>query len=191
MQPATKFRRRRYFIADSSQPRLLVGIQLIFLILILLAGAVVYVVFNRDLAVTYAQAHIQIKNVQEILLPVLVLANLAGLMLGAILTLFYTHRIAGPVYRLCRILRQVGEGNLNQVVRFRQGDELTELDHATTEMLAALDQRMRTLQQLAKEVTTAVDAAGEAGPPSQARLDHLRDAASAVERGLGEFRLRP
>ncbi len=185
----TSYQRKQFFLSDSSQPRLLVGIELIFLILLVISGAIFYLIANRNLTTTYFQAHLHIKNMLEILIPLLIAINLVGLIIGAVLTLFYTHRIAGPVYRLCRILRQAGQGNLAQAVNFRKDDELKELDKATTEMLTALNQRVQKLRTIATEVNAEAQAIATAHPALNGDLSDLTNAAQALEQELAAFRL--
>lgn len=183
MDEKTTYRRTKFFLRNSSQPRLLLGIEIIFLILLIISSAIFYLIANRDLTTTYALAHLKIRNVQEILLPTLVAINFGGLILGAVLMLFYTHRIAGPAYRLCRILREVSKGNLAQSIRFRQSDELRELEAATTEMLTGLNNRVAKLQALATQARVfAVAAPGNAMIP-------LKDTALALEQELNAFQL--
>lgn len=177
------YRRTIFFLKNSSQPRLLLGIEIIFLILLVISSAMIYLLASRDLTTTYLQAHLKIRNVQEILLPTLIVINFGGLVLGAGLTLFYTHRIAGPVYRLCRILREVGAGNLEQSPRFRQGDELRELEAATDEMLFALNKRIAKLQALATQARRFADSA-----PGDEMIP-LKDTALALEEELKAFQL--
>lgn len=51
----------------------------------------------------------------------------AGIFFFSILTLFITHKVAGPLFRLKRDISQVVEGDLNVVVRLRRGDDLKDL----------------------------------------------------------------
>ena len=48
------------------------------------------------------------------------------LLFGAV-SIFITHKIAGPLYRLKKSLSQVTEGNLNVVVKLRKWDDLQDL----------------------------------------------------------------
>ncbi|NOY98295.1 MAG: methyl-accepting chemotaxis protein [Chloroflexi bacterium] len=178
-----KYVRKRYFLPESSQPRLLLGIELIFLILLLVSGAIFYVIANRDLTTTYYQAHLQIKNLRDILLPVLIAINLVGLVLGAILSLFFTHRIAGPLYRLCRVMKEVGQGNLDQVIHFRKSDELREVETAADEMLAGLNARIADLQASAGRLHDHLDALGGVGSAPREEAEHLLQV-------LSEFRVK-
>ena len=44
-----------------------------------------------------------------------------------ILGLLFSHRIAGPVYRIGKTLRDISKGNLSLRIRLREGDELIDL----------------------------------------------------------------
>jgi methyl-accepting chemotaxis protein len=181
------FPRKRFFLKDSSQPRLLIGVQAIFILLLIISGTVFAIIANRDLRVAYFQAHLNIRSTLDILLPALVLVNLAGLALGIVLSLFYTHRIAGPVYRLCRILREIGQGNLAQVVKFRKSDELHELDDAATEMIVNLRRRVLTLQELSMTLSGEVNAA--IASPDKETIMNIQRTAGLLENGLAAFKL--
>jgi len=178
--------RRQYFLWHSSQPRLLLGIELIFLVLLILSGALFYLVANRDLTASYYQAHLRIRNVQDILLPTLVLVNLGGLLLGGIMTVFFTHRISGPVYRVCRVLRQVGEGQVSDSIRFRESDELKDLEAAVSDMLSGLKKQALALRVLAAEARVEVDALAASHPELREEISDLQGATAALEAALGK-----
>ena len=44
-----------------------------------------------------------------------------------ILALLFSHRIAGPVYRIEKTLEEIAKGNLGLKIRLREGDELVDL----------------------------------------------------------------
>ena len=183
------FQRKRFFLSDSSQPRLLLTIEVLFFFLLIVSGGILYLVFNQDLTTAYFQAHLRVKNAQEILLPTLVLVNLGGLSVSVVLMLFYTHRIAGPVYRLCRILREVGHGNLIQSVAFRRNDSLKELEQATVDMLSGLNERVRHLQTNARGASALTAVLLSAHPNLSVELEHLRETLAELESDLDRFQL--
>ncbi|RMF39796.1 MAG: hypothetical protein D6755_13990 [Anaerolineae bacterium] len=171
------FRRRRYFLPGTSQPRLLLTIQIILALLGLVIAGVLYVLFDRDLTAAYFSAHMTISNVRDILLPTLIGIDLAAFVLSALLMLFHTHRIAGPAYRLSRTLQQVVEGAPPAHVQLRKGDYLTELADSVNDLLQALQQQGDVLQQ-------DLDSLKEALSPVEAALspDDLASMHAALER---------
>ena len=59
------------------------------------------------------------------------------------LALFFSHFIAGPIYRFEKTLEQMREGNLNVNVRLRKNDELKDVADLFNQTLASLRNRVR------------------------------------------------
>ncbi len=171
MKSVPRFRRRRYFLPNTSQPALLITAQIILLGLMLVTSVVFLLVANRDLTESYFAAHIAVRNVRDLLLPTLILVNLAGLLLGSLLLIFYTHRVAGPAYHLCRIMKKVSEGDLSQRVFFRKKDQLKELSAAANEMIEELNSRLRRMQQGVQELESQWQGLQSELPPTAAHKE--------------------
>jgi nitrogen fixation/metabolism regulation signal transduction histidine kinase len=73
---------------------------------------------------------------------IVILSLVAGLAFMVIFIglygIYFTHKVAGPVFKMKKMLRQVGEGNLQVEARLRKGDELQDFFDAFTQMLAGL-----------------------------------------------------
>ncbi|MGO9839505.1 MAG: hypothetical protein ACLP1X_35440 [Polyangiaceae bacterium] len=54
------------------------------------------------------------------------------------LGIYITHKVAGPVYKMTRLLKQVGDGNLHVDARLRKGDELRDFFETFTRMVGGL-----------------------------------------------------
>jgi signal transduction histidine kinase len=52
--------------------------------------------------------------------------------------IYFTHKVAGPIFKMTRLLKQVGEGNLRVEARLRKGDELHAFFDTFTQMVAGL-----------------------------------------------------
>jgi methyl-accepting chemotaxis protein len=88
--------------------------------------------------------------------------------------IWFTHKIAGPVYKMKMLLRQVGDGKLVCHGSLRKGDELQDFFEAFSSMADKLRDRQ------AKEVAQldlALKMAGEAGASKEslARVELVRD----------------
>lgn len=57
--------------------------------------------------------------------------------------IIFTHKIAGPVFKMKRLLRQVGEGKLVLRERLRKGDELQHFFEAFEKMVEALREHQK------------------------------------------------
>lgn len=87
-------------------------------------------------------------------LPLLI-SLVTGIALVMIFGMFYSHRIAGPIFNLKRMLTQVGEGRMDVVMRLRRRDELKDVETAFNQMMKKLneqfDQLRRELEQKPKK----------------------------------------
>jgi nitrogen fixation/metabolism regulation signal transduction histidine kinase len=80
--------------------------------------------------------------------------------------------VAGPVYKMSRLLKQVGDGKLSVDGSLRKGDELREFFDTFTSMVGSLRSRERqTLEQV--EAALASLEGGHDG--ARAALTSLRD----------------
>lgn len=135
-----KSRRKRYFLSKSIQPRLLLGFAVLALILVVIASGLFYVLANRELSFEYYKAHSTLRYVMQNLLPWLLLVNLAGILVALFLAVFYTHRIAGPAYRIEQELGKIGQGILTTRVRTRRKDQLKGLESEINRVARELEQ---------------------------------------------------
>ncbi len=186
MEPKKPFKRRVYFISQGSQPHLILGIQVIYLLLVLFSGVVFYLVANQDLGDVYLSAHLKVENTMEILLPSLIALNVVGLIVASIVSVFFTHRIAGPVFRLTRIMREVGDGNLTNYAYFRDNDELKELSAAFDDMIVDLNRRLYSLR---AQTDTIIQTISKMPPGSEVQV--LAQEANQMMAELARFQLLP
>lgn len=61
----------------------------------------------------------------------------------AVVGIFLSHKIAGPLYRLKRIMLEIGKGTLPRELRFRKGDHMHDMADALNEMVTGLRDKDR------------------------------------------------
>lgn len=94
--------------------------------------------------------------------------------------IYFTHKVAGPIFKMKRLLKQVGDGNLAVETKLRKGDELQSFFETFASMVESLRARQRKeIEELdgAMEVARAAGASAE----SVARVARVRD---DLKRGL-------
>lgn len=118
---------------------------------------------------------------QEVVIWSLVGGLALMVVLIGLLGIYFTHKVAGPVYKMKRLLKQVGQGSLRVEARLRKGDELQDFFDAFTQMVAGLrDMEKRQLDDLDK----ALDALGRgAGDDAKASLGRVREAMKGALEG--------
>lgn len=75
---------------------------------------------------------------QSVLLGSLVGGLALMVVLIGLLGIYFTHKVAGPIHKMKRLLAQVGGGNLHVESRLRKGDELQDFFDVFTQMVSGL-----------------------------------------------------
>ena len=75
----------------------------------------------------------------ELIVPPILLNNLFMLIGVSIIGIFYSHRIAGPIFRVNRELQRALDGEKNVRITLRQKDKLQEMTNRINQILAELD----------------------------------------------------
>lgn len=111
---------------------------------------------------------------QEVVIWSLVGGLALMVVLIGLLGIYFTHKVAGPVFKMKRLLRHVGKGSLRVEARLRKGDELQDFFDAFTQMVAGLrDMEKKQLD----DVDKAIDAVQRgAKDDAQASLGRVREA---------------
>ncbi len=86
-----------------------------------------------------------------------------------VLGIFITHKVAGPIYKMKLLLKQVADGKLKVAARLRKGDELQDFFDVFANMVDRL--RERQLREVG-ELDRAIEAAKTAGV-AEATLEKL------------------
>lgn len=76
----------------------------------------------------------------------------------ALLAVFVTHRMVGPIFVMGRYVRELGEGKLPKVRKLRKGDEFRELVDTMSETVKMLEANVRREVASMEHVLTVLDA---------------------------------
>src|SRR4051812_1908446 len=98
-----------------------------------------------------------------------------------LISIFISHRIAGPLYKLGRFLDTAGSGNLKEKLTFRKTDHFQDLAIRYNEMVdglrVVLGKNQDRISSAAKQVETAMKgSSGEARKELEGALASLREA---------------
>lgn len=80
----------------------------------------------------------KIKAVENQVLMLLGVLQLLFLGITFMLSIFLSHRIAGPLHKLRRSMEEVSRGNLDLRITFRKNDHFTELQDTFNDMIQHL-----------------------------------------------------
>ncbi len=73
----------------------------------------------------------------------------------AVLSIFVSHKIAGPIYRFEKFAEEVSNGNLTGKIILRQGDELTQIAEKFNSMLTKIRERLKKIRDCSQDLATS------------------------------------
>ncbi len=143
----------------------------------LIAALVLYFYARNEITTSFFDAHIKIRRVSDLLLPVVVTGSIVSLISGIVISLFLPQKIAGPIYRIEQGLQPLQGGDLTTVITLREGDILTELAEEINKMASATRGRV----QESKEALAALIEAMETTEKDQAVQSRIQDLKNALD----------
>jgi methyl-accepting chemotaxis protein len=151
------FPRRRY-IVDNLQYRLLLTSLLYVLAVVLVFAGALFL----PLMLTLSQTASSAPGVGDAAREFLALHNrvwppvLALIAMLVIHNVVFSHRIAGPLYRIRAELRKIGDGNLFVHVKLRKNDYLDKEASSVNEMVDSLRSKIRSIETNQKKASAVL-----------------------------------
>jgi len=167
-----QYKRRQFYIKKEFQFRFILK----FCLLILLGAAIstCLLVFLSQGSLTYSleNSKLVIKNTSMAILPAVIYTNLITLGLTSLavitVTLFVSHKIAGPLFRFEEDLKIIGKGDLTKIIRLRQEDQISDLAQSLNEMTSNLHDKVENIQ-------NRMDRLIESGPNKNSLSDFIEE----------------
>ncbi|MEW6428100.1 MAG: hypothetical protein AB1568_08725 [Thermodesulfobacteriota bacterium] len=153
--------------------------SLFFALGIAITCVLLLVLFHKPAGAGYSDSFQTLSRFRDELVSISVLISLSGLLLtlGGIIfiTVLYSHRIAGPAYRLAVVSKMASGGDLCQRAHFRRKDFIKPMAEEMNAMLSHYASLMEELHNLLQQETPTGDDGHAQQPPSAlaARLDEI------------------
>jgi methyl-accepting chemotaxis protein len=182
----TKHKRRNFFIKKELQGRYI----LMFFIFVVLGSIMYAAIFSMltadSFTIVYKDNNLTLGKTPYILMAEMMRANwiliLSGGVAGVIIAMFLTHRFAGPLFKLERVVREMAAGNLSVDATLRkrdEGKELAALINLLNETLAA---NVKSMRELSAAMDSSIRKAAAAG--SKEELGSMLAEAGAINEKL-------
>ncbi|HNX75000.1 MAG TPA: hypothetical protein PLM07_05440 [Candidatus Rifleibacterium sp.] len=168
----SKQSRKHYLILPSYQIRLVAFMSLVIFLGSILHGFFLYRITSKNIQEGFLSAHNRLRSTWEILKPAIIVTNGLSFMLMSImlfiLTVFISHRLIGPMFKVAGQLKKISAGKLQEsALRLRDGDEGQVLCEAVNELQDKYRQRFIKLRQLRSSL--------DAGKPDAEQLKKTVD----------------
>ena len=183
MPQQQQFKRKQLYIKKDFQFKFIIKFCIIVLAGSALSTVLLYL-FSRDTVTsTFYNSRLSIKTTSEVILPAIIYTNLVTLAIISVaaimITLYISHKIAGPIYRFEQDFRQIADGDLTKVIRLRQKDQLTELATVLNDFVGGVRGKVESLQSQIGDVADFADNE-DSVEAVRARLKELRSTAMAA-----------
>ena len=145
-QQERTYKRRQYFIKKDFQFKFILKFCLIILIGTILSTGLLFLFSQGTLTSSFQQSRLVIKNTSLAILPAVIYTNLITLGLitlaTIVVTLFVSHKIAGPLFRFEKDLKEIEKGDLTKSIKLRKKDQTTDLADSLNKMTAGLHEKV-------------------------------------------------
>ena len=152
-------RRRNYFINKEFQSKFIIKFCVLVIIGTIISGAIIYSMSKATVTTTFENSRLRIKSTADFILPSVLLSGavvIVSIGFATIaVTLFTSHRIAGPLYRIDKDLKQVMSGDLTMRFNLRKGDEIKALAADLDQMTTAFRKNVADIKAAASELESA------------------------------------
>ncbi len=166
--------RKHYLILPSYQIRLVAFMSLVVFVGSILHGYFLYQITSKNIQEGFLSAHNRLRSTWEILKPAIIVTNSLSFLLITvfllIITVFISHRLIGPMFKVAGQLRRISSGKLDQSsLRLREGDEGKALCEAVNELQDKYRQRFVRLRKLRH----SIDADQLSSPQIAAQIEDI------------------
>ncbi len=150
MNNQTRYKRRNYFINKEFQGRYIFNYFLIAAIGSILFMLVFSFFASNTLSIAYDDYRLQLGVTPTILFKKILSTQWLSVVFGGglvvIITLFLTHRVAGPIFRFRRSFNEMIEGNISKKIILRPKDEGKELAEEINKFNLILSEKLSLIE---------------------------------------------
>jgi methyl-accepting chemotaxis protein len=181
-----KFQRRTVLIKRALQLKYIGMVFVSVLLASLIVGGDIYYTMARMILAENPSMTPAVAQFNWIIMVKLLLY--LGLML--MISLYVSHRFAGPIYRFEKSAQIVASGDLTHRVSLRTGDELLELQEEFNGMVASLQAMVQKDRNLAAHLSERLSTAMQKAPENSAALtDELKSLKMELEHLTQSFKV--
>jgi len=150
MSKKPAYSRRQYFIKKDYQLKFILKFCLIILAGSIISTGVLFLFSQGTLTSSFEHSRLIIRNTGIAIMPAVILTNIITLILisiaAVVVVLFISHKIAGPMFRFEKDLKEIGEGDLTKTIFLRNKDQLTKMAESLNIMTASLHGKVLVIQ---------------------------------------------
>ncbi len=200
MEKADK-QRRTLFIKKTFQMKFILQFVLLVVLGAVISGTLLYFFMSSELEAQMSSAHLTMRNTWDMLKPSIFITHITALVIISLVTvylvLYFSHKIAGPLYRLEKTADQVGAGDLSLVIKLRDKDELGPFKQSLQTMIDRLGEKISIIQDSCarlkeneKRIVDAISESSLADDEKHALIETVNESIDRSNEALAGFKVK-
>lgn len=189
------YKRRIYFIEKQFQTRFILKFCAIVAIGGLLTIGIIYLLAMQSTTVSFINSRVVVRTTADFILPILIQTVVIVMIIVSlatiVVTLFVSHKIAGPLYRFKKVIKALEEGDFSEDFRIRLHDQLQDLAGAFNNMITKTRFQIKALRDNFLSLKERLDNISEHEIAEHKRsiLSELKGIASELNRIIHHFKI--
>ena len=153
--------RRKYFIHKEFQAAMIMKLVSLLIVMALFSSLTLFFLADSELETQYNEAHTSIISMRDTLLGKILVTNFVSVLIIAVATAYVTlrssHKIAGPLYKVEKVINDITNGNLTMEVCLREADQLKSLGNALDTMVRSLSGKLHAIRSVSDDISRLDD----------------------------------
>lgn len=154
-------RRKDYFIKKKFQGKFIIRFCSLVVLGAVITGVFLYLLSGDTVTTAFVNSRLSIIQTSDYILPLLIGSSLISIVLVSIATavviMYLSHRIAGPLYKIEKCVKEIGEGNLSLKINLRSTDEITEMANSLNEMTTNIKNRISEIKSRIDDLISQIE----------------------------------
>ncbi len=187
-------KRRNYFIEKKFQGRFILKFCALVFVGGLLTIGMLYFWATHSTTVAIVHSRVMVKTTADFILPILIqtvaVVTIIVSLAAIIVTLYISHRIAGPLYRFKKVMEVLGEGDFSDDFKIRLLDQLQDLADTFSTTIRKIRTELKALKDNLSCLTEKLDVVseGEASEQKRSYLNELKHISERLNKIMSYFK---
>ncbi len=181
--------RKNYFVKPGFQTKLTVIILLIVVIVANIVGGVICGLLSGSTIIDQISKAFEIDNYRDLLLPVILFAELVAIIIVTFIGVFVSHTMAGPVYRFEKVLDDVAGGELDSHFNLRTSDEFQDLAGSINNLIATLNSKVAEIKVYSNNITNLMNEIDSPKSMTVYDIENIKNTMQKLSASINYFKM--
>ncbi|MCX5678644.1 MAG: methyl-accepting chemotaxis protein [Candidatus Omnitrophica bacterium] len=190
--PPRRIRRKNYFIDKKFQGTFILKFCMLVAATGLFIMVVLYSLSNKATTVSFINSRVVVQTTADFLFPLLIQTFVIATVFVGIatifITLFISHRIAGPAYRFKKTLADLSGGNFSENCHLRRKDSLQDVAKALNDMMSNVRKGLTAVNSSLTKLKNKLGDVQKSKSVDDSELRELKKEASELDEALHHFK---